>query len=423
MGLTPSRQSMCEWGAGLEPSIARTKSPLLEGDEPNVSHIDGLRLFDLLPAELLAYIISLSAQMTNPTQLATQLDRDTVFPFTALRVCKRWRDITNGTSSLWNTAAIISRPHWIPRLMRHAQHRNGLPMDLSVCLDVRRNRHFLLDFDRRLKSTPTRPTFRIRNMRIICQRDMLYGSISQGHGLMDELKRSGAVIEELDWIAVSDEERFINPHNWSFITRSLVGTFAQLSQLRSLLLSGVRFYMRQDVIISTVEEGLRVLPALERLILEDCDVFTLDILRYAEMPKLHTLSISCSDAPNPDPTAPSMAMTTGIAHLTSVQHLTLKSIPTSQDLVNVLSSAPNTRRLTLGGRWTLEPLETGMDGVLDHLEYLRVLNSSIQPDALRDVKRAVLARFGTLREVALGYNAEEDQGTMGVECEAYTDCS
>ncbi|KAG8989372.1 hypothetical protein FRB94_001471 [Tulasnella sp. JGI-2019a] len=118
------------------------------------------------------------------------------------------------------------------------------------------------------------------------------------------------------------------------------------------------------------------------------------------MPALHTISISCSDTPDPDPKAPSRAMSTRIAHIPSVQRLTLVHITTLQDLTKVLSSVPNVKYLRLGGRWTLEPFENEVGGLVNHLEPLRILGPSTKIDVTR-MKRMVAARLGTLQRVTL----------------------
>ncbi|KAG9034610.1 hypothetical protein FRB95_012930 [Tulasnella sp. JGI-2019a] len=218
---------------------------------------------------------------------------------------------------------------------------------------------------------------------------------------MGRFKFWGARFEGLDWICAENDGRDIICVNWTLVTSSLVMSFVEHSHLRSIRFEGIKFLVRQAMVTGW---GSRLLPELEVFVLDNCDAYTIDILSYADMPVLHTLSITCSDASDPNPTVPSRAMSAGIAHIPSVQRLTLIHIPTLQDLTNILSSVPNVKHLTLRGQWRLEPFDDEVEGFVSHLESLQIIGTKID---MPRVKSVVTTRFSTLSTVALGFGRGE----------------
>ncbi|KAG9032490.1 hypothetical protein FRB95_001397 [Tulasnella sp. JGI-2019a] len=371
---------------------------------------------DLFPNELLASILSLSTHTADLEELARQLDYDTVFPFTALRVCKRWREVTYGTSGIWAVAAIKARPEWYPRLIEHAQRCGDRSMELSVSMDVTRHAKFFECFE--AFNGHTKPAselqllHKIRRLRIICPRGKFITSSSNVEELMFVLKRWGARLEEVEWVISESDGSMDTSIVWCLITEWLIEICKFHSGLRSLRLGGIRVFTQQDTSSSNKISWL--LPELEVLVLDDCDAHTIEFLRYAEMPTLHTLSISCSDTPDHDPKAQSRAMSTRIAHIPSVQQLTLVRIPTLQDLMKVLSSVPNVKHLTLDGRWTTEPFDNEVQGFVIHLESLKVLGLSTKIGMTR-VKCVVETRLGTLQSVTLEVRGGEVEDSKEAE--------
>ncbi|KAG8994416.1 hypothetical protein FRB94_009902 [Tulasnella sp. JGI-2019a] len=354
------------------------------------SSLGPLNPFDLIPNEILAHILSLSTHTADPTQLTSYLDRDTVFPFTALRSCKRWRDVTHNTPEIWAVAAIVSRREGLPRLMEHARRCGDRPLDVSINIDDTRTgcRYFLRDLHHDLD---VKLLHKIKHLRMICRRKEFYSACLHMYQVTAAFTRLGVELEGLEWLVVEGMD-FRN--QWSYAALFLIKGFETQPNLRSLRLSGFRLFARQTM------DGRGSLPKLEVLVLDDCIAYIIDVFPYVDMPVLHTLSITTSDDPDPDPTAPSVTMSATIAHIPSVQQLTLIDIPTLQDLTKILSSVPNVKHLTLGGRWTLEVFDSEVEGLVSHLESLQIMGLSTKID-MPKVKSVVASRLDTLREVTV----------------------
>ncbi|KAG8982694.1 hypothetical protein FRB94_009903 [Tulasnella sp. JGI-2019a] len=361
------------------------------------THVGPLDPFSLIPNEILIYILSLSTFVADPTQLASYLDRDTAFPFTALLICKRWRDIIHNTPEIWGVAAIVSRPEGSSKLMEHVRRCGNNPLDLSINMDMDViGRHgFLSHLDR---CHDRELLCKIKHVRMICQRKAFYSTVVDMWRVVDAFNRLGVELEGLEWIAIGSDGTPINRDN---IASVFLRAFERQKRLRLLHLSGLRFFIQQRM-----QMDPRPLHKLEVFVLDDCDAYTIDILSYADMPVLHTLSITCSDIPCLDPTMPSVTLSTGIVRIPSVQRLTLVHIPTLQDLTKILSSVPNVKHLTLGGRWTLEAFDNEVEGFIGQLESLKVMDLSTKID-MPMMKSVVAARMGTLQEVTLDFGRGE----------------
>ncbi|KAG8982692.1 hypothetical protein FRB94_009901 [Tulasnella sp. JGI-2019a] len=347
--------------------------------------------FDRIPNEILIHILSLSTHTADPGQVASYLDRDAVFPFTSLRLCKRWRDVTRSTPEIWAAAAIVSLPEGLPRLMEHARRCGDRPLDVSISI---------VDVDIGFQAFITRLRYdrdvkllhKIKYLRMMYREKDFYSALGTMDRVMRGLTRfGGAVLERVELFAI---EWMGPPNMWDEVASLLVLVFDSQPQLRSIRLGGFRSYIPQTTSYT------RSLPKLEVLVLDDCDAYIIDILSYVDIPVLHTLSITCSGTPNPYPTASSVTMPARIAHIPSVQRLTLIHMPTLQDLKKVLSAVPNVRHLTLGGRWTLEAFDNEVEGFISHLESLKVMSLSTKTD-MHKLKSVVASRLGTLQAVTL----------------------
>ncbi|KAG9021603.1 hypothetical protein FRB95_001871 [Tulasnella sp. JGI-2019a] len=106
---------------------------ILQTNAPTVTNS-----FDL-PVEILIQILILASHVQDPDQLAQYVARKTIFPFTALDVCQRWRTIAHDTPSIWTRATIIPDPTWYPRLMEHSTNCGSLPVHLDVMISQKQD--------------------------------------------------------------------------------------------------------------------------------------------------------------------------------------------------------------------------------------------------------------------------------------------
>lgn len=289
---------------------------------------------DLLPVELLAYIIALAVRSSDVDQVRRgSLDRDGRFLFTVLHVCTRWKAIAYSTPSLWTTALLKSNRRFRRGLMSFKSRCGRLPLHLD--LFISREHHFY-GFSL-LSAKDDNPHSYVRSVRVIgkVECEGMYFKAVRRVGLM-----TGAVtIERLELVITGRMYNSLYPYLGGPLARAV----SAYSYLRTLSL--VAF----NVMACLDEEGLGLLPEcrlprLEELFLIDCDIYALQILRILVTPVLVTLGIKCHTS---SAHSQQEILRQPVSHLQTVRNLALYDFPSSADVRSLLSSSPDVVNLAL----------------------------------------------------------------------------
>lgn len=258
----------------------------------------GPKAFEGFPTELIMSFITLATALTRHSdgdQCVGQSGR-LVFPFTALYVSRRWKDITLSLPELWTTFRMCNRDPWptiTRRMQQHKDYSAGHPMTLDVqikCHPGFQPALFLGLLRRQLE--PKAPW---RQLRVACEG---YPQISFHHiaqGLMSLTKYP--TLEELEITRSSREDVAQDP--WQTAPHGALPQITNIARncplLRNLTFRGFKISAGAEPWVNTPFRTDIHFRRLRELCLQDVDwTAAVRLVALADLPILHTVAISIS---------------------------------------------------------------------------------------------------------------------------------
>ncbi|KAG9021954.1 hypothetical protein FRB95_001088, partial [Tulasnella sp. JGI-2019a] len=302
--------------------------------------------FDL-PIEILIEILTLASHVQDLDQLAQYVARKTIFPFTALDVCQRWRTVAHDTPSMWTCATIIPDPEWYLRLMEHSTNCGSLPIHLDVMISQKQDIYAFeellaklldVDYDTHVRSvrvigTPEDGSFHISTINMIGR----YFSVgSRIRHLELALRNCSSSWGEISLACLTP-----------VLHIGIAIAASRCSHLRSLTLSSFHLPPWDTQMGAYFTSSL---SCLDELYLKGCDAHTPPLLWRWEMPMLRTLVIDCISPPTgsvPTPLQRALQISPEWLYLPSVRNVVLGNVTIHPDLQILLSSVPNATCLAL----------------------------------------------------------------------------
>ncbi|KAG8851375.1 hypothetical protein FRB96_009210 [Tulasnella sp. 330] len=288
--------------------------------------------FDHLPIEVLTHIFIFATRRENEIDLARGLEIKTIFPYTALGVCRLWRELTLNTPAIWRVAVITTHPAWVSRLATHMDICKSNPMRIDVYLDPDN----VGDFQSAIADAAEmgrRDSTEIETSSVTV-RVIVPGDVQIGMEWMHLLFPSTFALKSL-------EVRWDPPaaSKYPNTIAELCRDTRYLCGLRSLILHGVTLESRQG----TVEGFLSGLIVLEELRIEACRGYVGNILRRLDNPTLRSIAIDCTALPG---------WCSKLHHtyftdlpLFSVRHLVLYNVPSRRSARSILYCVSKATRI------------------------------------------------------------------------------
>lgn len=283
--------------------------------------------FDLLATELLQEIAIAAVHSTDPTTRPTYTKGENIcFPYTALLISKKWRQLALTTPEMWNVINIRTdnKAYSLStKLSRHIALSKTLPIHLHVRIfEVNMS---LIPHIRGYLSNSTK-----------CRSFCLEGTWTKGVALRSWLQsffQPGDVwlrgIQELEITAFYVAER-----------RLLLSSIGErLPELKRLSLS-----LATDS-ADTSEDEVR-LPKLQELYLRVATLKEVHWMKNAEMPILETLEISCRNRGSAAFELSTSRKETSYFDLPSVQYAALRGV-NAQERGVLLAGLPRVRCLVV----------------------------------------------------------------------------
>ncbi|KAG9034631.1 hypothetical protein FRB95_012951 [Tulasnella sp. JGI-2019a] len=289
--------------------------------------------FDILPNEIITYILSLAIRTSNVEQLLSGIDRKVVFPFTALAVCTYWRDTALSTLAMWTTAVIATESSWIPCLRAHMERRGNLPLHIDAYITRQIDSAFIQTMMRNLIAGLGRPM----TVRVILPHEQAlhqpYFSIRCLLWILNYHPPRVASIE----IAWDDVWRRTTDNN--LVNKILSGISFAHPPLRSITITGLYILTPQN----PSADAIYHLPLLEELRLKECGGYTLQLIQSINAPSLRLLAIDCSETILVSRVLTLVAPT----YLQSLVHLILINTPSLGDALCIIEASIGITHLVL----------------------------------------------------------------------------
>ncbi|KAG8862240.1 hypothetical protein FRB96_001819 [Tulasnella sp. 330] len=333
--------------------------------------------------QILIYILTIAARRPTVDEIAQYIERQTIFPFTALSVCRLWRDIAYSSPWMWTSAAIVMDPDWYQRLFKYIERCGTLPVYLNYIIPA--SEGFRRYSRRLIRGSYFQDKTKVQAVRIIG---------TPGDGLkylatIHFLERFGETLEDMDL-------------DWEGPSLNALGYVPSSSAPSAFLRATILFPS--------------TFPVIEKLHFQACNPYTPRMIRHWDMPCLRIFVIdSISRTWEATPATVSPMQTLPLADpphlLPTVQLAILKDIDSQSHLQIFLSSIPNATALALTTPPEDDPLSVQSDGMtlVIHLTILEPVPN------LRMLRRFISSRLPALRVVEL--NGRCRTGPNGLEDE------